>query len=171
MVTGPDDHRVAWLALLAAGAQVLEAALPSPLPGVKPGLANVITVLVLMEFGLGSAAWVSLLRVGAGALWLGTLFSPAFFLSAGGALAALAALALGRRLPPPGLGPVGYSVLAALAHMGAQFAIARGWFIPHAGLDALLAPLLTAAVVFGTANGIIAAYILARRAPRPPCTP
>lgn len=171
VMAGPDDHRVAWLALLAAGLQVLEAALPSPVPGIKPGLANIVTLLALWEFGWRCAAWVSLLRVGAAALWLGTLLSPGFFLSAGGALAALAALGLGRRLPAPGLGPLGLSVLAAAAHTGAQFAVARYWLIPHPGLDVLAAPLLTAAVLFGALNGIIAGQVLARRAAPSPCTP
>lgn len=158
--TTREDHLVAWLAALAIAIHVLEAALPSPLPGVKPGLANVVTILVLVQFGWRLAAWVSLLRVLCGSLLLGTLLSPTFFLSLGGALASLAVLALAARLPGRGFGPVGYSLLAAQAHMLGQFLIAYLLFIPHAGLWTLLPLLLTAALLFGLTSGIIAHMML-----------
>jgi len=92
---------------------------------------NVITIVVLIQFGWRTAVWVSLLRVLCGSLLLGTFLSPGFFLSLGGAICSLAALWLGSRLPGQGFGPVGYSVLAALAHMTGQFTIAWLLFIPH----------------------------------------
>ncbi len=155
-----EDHRIAWLTALAIGIHLLEAALPSPLPGVKPGLANVITIVVLVQFGWPSAAWVSLLRVLCGSLLLGTFLSPTFFLSLSGALASVAALWCGTRLPGRGFGPIGLSLLAALAHMSGQFLIAYALFIPHPGLWTLFPVLLTAAVLFGLLSGIIARIIL-----------
>ena len=59
------------MAAFALGLSVLEAAIPSPLPGVKPGLANIITLIVLARYGWRAAAWVSILRVLAGGLVLG----------------------------------------------------------------------------------------------------
>ena len=53
------DHRIAWLAALAITIHIVESALPSPLPGVKPGLANVVTIVVLWRYGWAAAAWVS----------------------------------------------------------------------------------------------------------------
>ena len=41
-----DDHRVARHAAAAIVLTVAEAAIPLPLPGVKPGLANIVTGLV-----------------------------------------------------------------------------------------------------------------------------
>ena len=46
-----DDRRIARLAALAIGLTLAEAALPSPLPGVKPGLANIVVLLVLLQYG------------------------------------------------------------------------------------------------------------------------
>ena len=46
--TTPEDHRIAWLAALAITIHVIESVLPSPLPGLKPGLANVVTIAVLL---------------------------------------------------------------------------------------------------------------------------
>ena len=61
-----DDRRIARYAAAAIALTVAEAAIPSPLPGVKPGLANIIVLIVLMRHGWKDAAWVSLLRVLAG---------------------------------------------------------------------------------------------------------
>jgi heptaprenyl diphosphate synthase len=160
--TTADDHLVAWLAALATTIHVVESSLPSPVPGIKPGLANIITVVALVQFGWGTAAWVAALRVLVGSLAIGTFLSPTFMMSASGAAASIAVLWLARLLPGRGFGPVGYSLLAALAHMAAQFGAAYSLFIPQPGLLRLLPVLMTAAVVFGVGNGIIAARLLNR---------
>lgn len=150
-----EDVLIAWLAALAITIHVAESALPSPLPGVKPGLANVVTITALVHLGWRVAAWVTVLRVLAGSLLIGTFLSPTFLLSLAGATGAVVILGLATRAPGRGFGPVGYSVLAALAHMAGQFAVAYGLFIPHPALLRLLPILLTAAVFFGLLNGII----------------
>ncbi|MCP4700389.1 MAG: Gx transporter family protein, partial [Gammaproteobacteria bacterium] len=140
--TTRDDHRIAWLTALAISIHVAEAALPSPLPGVKPGLANIVTIAVLLRFGWRMAAWVSLLRVLAGSLLIGTFLSPTFMLSLGGAVASIVISGVFTRLPGKGCGPLGFSLVAALGHMAAQFWIAYCLFIPHPGLFSLLPPLM-----------------------------
>jgi heptaprenyl diphosphate synthase len=69
LATSAEDHHIARMAAFAIGLSVLEAAIPSPLPGVKPGLANIIVLIVLQRYGWRSAAWVSMLRVFAGSLF------------------------------------------------------------------------------------------------------
>ena len=72
-----EDRRVAWLATAAVALSLVDAAIPSPLPGVKPGLANIVTLVVLIRYGWATAVWVSGLRVLAGSLLLGiSLFLP-----------------------------------------------------------------------------------------------
>lgn len=160
--TTPEDHRIAWLAALAIAIHVLEAHLPAPLPGVKPGLANVITVVTLMLYGWRSATWVSILRVLAGSLFIGSFLTPTFMLSLSGALCALAALGVTRWIPGRGVSAIGASVLAALAHMGGQFTAAYFLFIPHPQLLKLLPILMTAALIFGVVSGTIAHAMLSR---------
>lgn len=161
-----EDRLVAGYAALAIVIHVLEAGLPSPVPGVKPGLANVVTLIVLLRHSFRLALWVALLRVLVGSLLVGSFMAPGFWLSAAGACGSLAALALGSAwnaaLPALRLSALGLSVLAALAHMGGQFAVAYGVFVPHAGLLRLLPLLLSAALVFGIATGAAAAAILHR---------
>jgi heptaprenyl diphosphate synthase len=158
--TTRDDHRIAWLTALAITIHIAESALPSPLPGIKPGLANVITIVALSMFGWRTAVWVSLLRVLAGSLLIGSFLTPTFILSLSGALASLCALGLAVRLGGCGFGAVGYSLLAAQAHMAGQFAAAYWLFIPHAALLNLLPLLMTAALVFGLVSGTIAGSML-----------
>lgn len=159
--TTREDQRIAWLTALAITIHIAESALPAPIPGVKPGLANIITIICLIQYGWRTAAWVAMLRVLVGSILIGTFLSPTFILSLSGAMASVALLGLASRLPL-GLGPVGYSLLAAMAHMAAQFFTAYALFIPHQGLFHLLPILMTVAVVFGIGSGLIAHHMVNR---------
>ncbi len=156
-----DDHRIARYAAAAIALSVVDAAIPSPLPGVKPGLANIVTLIVLVRHGWREAVWVTLLRVFAGSLLLGQFLAPGFFLSLSGALASLLMLAVAIHLPRRWFGPVSLSLLAAFAHIAGQLGLARLWLVPHDGVFYLLPIFATAAYVFGLANGLAAAKLLA----------
>ena len=155
-----DDYRIARYAAAAIALSVVEAAIPMPLPGVKPGLANIITLIVLARYGWRDAVWVSLLRVVAGSLLLGQFLAPGFFLSLAGALASLLALGLALHLPARSFGPVSQSLVAAFAHIAGQLVVARLWLVPHDGLLYLLPFFALAALLFGLANGLAAAKLL-----------
>ncbi|KAB2845361.1 MAG: Gx transporter family protein [Burkholderiales bacterium] len=155
-----DDLLVARLAAAAVAIALAEAALPSPIPGVKPGLANIVVLLVLARYGWRVAAWVSVLRVVAASLLLGNFLSPGFVLSLAGALASLLVLVPAARLPKVWFGPVSHSLLAACAHVLAQLAVVYFWLIPSPALWHLLPLFLGAALVFGLVNGLIAQRLL-----------
>lgn len=155
-----DDRRIARLAAAAIALSVAEAAIPLPLPGVKPGLANIVILIVLLRWGWRDAVWVALLRVFAGSLLLGQFLAPGFFLGLSGALASLLVLAAAAHLPRRWFGPVSLSVLAAFAHIGAQLMLARAWLVPHDGVFYLAPVFALAALVFGVVNGLVAARLL-----------
>ena len=165
-----EDRRVAWLATAAVALSLVDAAIPSPLPGVKPGLANIVTLIVLIRYGWGTAVWVSALRVLATSLMLGFFLAPGFFLSLTGTTLSLAVLGLAKHLPPRWFGPVSLSILAAFAHIGGQLLLARAWLIPHDGVFVLTPIFAAAALIFGTINGLIAAKLLTEP-PAPEITP
>ena len=156
-----DDRRIAWLTTAAVGLSLVDAAIPSPLPGIKPGLANIVTLIVLIRHGWATAVWVSGLRVLAASLIFGYFLAPGFFLSLAGASLSLLTLGLVYRLPARWFGPVSLSVFAAFAHIGGQLLLARAWLIPHDGVFLLTPLFAAAALVFGTINGLIAAKLLA----------
>jgi heptaprenyl diphosphate synthase len=162
-----EDRRIAGLAAAAVGLSVAEAAIPLPIPGLKPGLANIVTLLVLYRHGWRTAVWVALLRIVAGALALGTFLTPTFVMSLAGGLASLLLLGLLVRLPRPWLGPVGLSLLAAFAHIGTQLLVVDLWLMPDVSLLGLLPLFLGVAWLTGLVNGLAATRLLARSAPRP----
>lgn len=162
IATTREDHVIAWFAALAIAIHVLESAIPSPLPGIKLGLANIVTIIILIQFGWRSAAAVAMLRVIIGSLILGSFLSPTFVLSFAGAAASLAALAIASALGKHLLSAVGYSVIAAVAHLLAQFFTAYSLFMPHYALLHLLPIVMTAAAITGIFNGILALAIIKR---------
>lgn len=166
--TTQRDHEVARLAAFAIVLHLAEAVMPTPLPGVKPGIANIITLYVLHRYDFATAAWVSLLRVFAVSLLFGNFLTPTFVLSLSGALASLATLSVVMHLPRRWFGAVSHSIFAAFAHIAGQLMMVRLWLIPHAGL-AYLVPVFTAfALLFGALNGLIAAKLLSVESTKEP---
>ncbi|MDR1163912.1 MAG: Gx transporter family protein [Candidatus Accumulibacter sp.] len=158
--TTQEDHRVARIAAAAIALALVDSAIPLPLPGIKPGLANIVTMFVLARYGWSTAAWVTGLRVVASGILLGHFLSPAFFLSVAGAVASLAVLAFAVRLPDRVFGPVTWSLFAAFAHIAGQVLLVRLWLIPGNGVFYLVPFFAAAALIFGTINGVITARLL-----------
>ncbi len=162
--TARADRLLAGYAALAIVIHIVEAGIPSPIPGIKPGLANVITLIVALRYGWRAGCWVAMLRILVGSLLVGSFLTPTFLLSLGGGLASLLPLGLGlywnRHQPGWHLSAVGLGVAASLAHMSGQFTLAYWLFVPHPGLLVLLPVLLSAALVFGAVTGMIAAATL-----------
>jgi len=158
--------RMVRLAMLVAGAaalHALEGLIPNPLtvslgPGAKLGLANVVSVAVVMHYGLRDAMAVAVLRALLGSLIGGTFLTLGFFLSLSGAVVSaagmgLAFLALGNRLSA-----VGLSLLGALLHNLAQLTVAS-LLARHFGLFVHLPYLLLIAIPTGYFVGVIGALL------------
>jgi heptaprenyl diphosphate synthase len=153
--TNTADHHIAKLTALAIGLHMIEAVIPSPLPGVKPGIANIVTLFVLYKYGFATAAWVSLLRVFASSLLLGQFLSPTFVLSLSGALLSLVVLFLAQYLPKKYFSVISLSIFAAFAHIAGQLLVVWLWLIPHTGIIYLVPIFAVAALLFGLINGLI----------------
>lgn len=158
--TKTEDHLIAKLAALAIALHVLEAVFPSPLPGVKPGIANIVVLFVYYQYGFQSAVWVSLLRVLAGSLLFGQFLSPTFILSLSGALVSLLVIWLVSWMRQPLFSAVAISILAAFGHIAGQMLVVRYWLIPHASAFALVPVFAAAALFFGLINGLIVNQLL-----------
>jgi heptaprenyl diphosphate synthase len=165
--TTVEDHRIAKLAALAIALHFLEAVFPSPLPGVKPGIANIVVIYVMVEYGFVSAVWVSILRVFASSLLLGQFLSPTFVLSLSGAIVSLLVLWCAKGLPKRWFTAVSLSILAAFGHIAGQLLVVRFWLIPHAGVLALIPVFALAALFFGLINGMIVQHLLLKTASAP----
>ena len=127
------------------------------IPGVKPGLANLATVLTLFWFGWRDALAVSLARVLLAGLLFGSLSSLLYALS--GALLALAGMALARRSDR--LGPVGVSALGGVLHNAAQLSLAA-IVAKTPGLLGYFPILFLAGTLTGVLNGVLSLAVLKR---------
>ena len=171
-----NRERGLWIGLLAAGGaalQALEGFLPQPVPGIKPGIANVMTLLALYGFGPRAAIEVAGIRSVLGGVALGTLLTPSFLLSLAGGLSAAAMMGglvrLGAADPTgdPGrksllLGVVGVSLAGAAAHVLAQIGLVYGLLVTHPGVFLVLPALLLSALATGLLTGLAARRALAR---------
>jgi heptaprenyl diphosphate synthase len=167
LVVTSRDRQIARLAAIAVGLSIVDAAIPMPLPGIKPGLANIITLLALVHYGWRVAVWVSLLRIFAASLVLGQFLAPGFFLSLAGTTASLLVLGVIYHLPRRWFGLVSWSLCASFAHIAGQIMLARLWLIPHDGIFRLIPLFALAALIFGILNGIVAASIHAGMVSKP----
>ncbi len=161
------------LGLLTAASLVLfvfESFLPSPVPWLKIGLANIVTVTVLARDGFRAALAVTLVRVVIGSLLLGSFLSPAFLLSLSGALVALAAMAAARAAAPRLLSVVGVSIVGAVGHNVGQLAVVAVLFLRAREVFHLLPYLTLSATLVGVLTGLSAraltTYLETRRGGR-----
>lgn len=84
-------RRLVFLSMLVAMGTALHVvegmlAIPLPVPGVKLGLANIVTVLAIYLYGLRDGLTVALLRVLLGSLIGGVFLAPGFLLGLTGAV-------------------------------------------------------------------------------------
>ena len=144
------------LALMAGYVETL-IPLPVPVPGIKLGIANSVTIVCFYLYGRKCAWTVSLLRIFLSALLFGNVYSLAFSLSGG--VLSLIAMTLAYRT---GLFSVtGVSMLGGVTHNIGQIAAAA--VILKAALIMGYIPVLTAGgIVSGMIIGLIS-YMLIRR--------
>ena len=119
-------RKVTLLALLTAIALTIfmvEAQIPAivPIPGIKLGLANIVTVFAVFALGPKEAVLVLAARIFLGAVFAGN-FSTIFYSAAGGALAIAVTIGLRRILTKKQLWVAG--ALGAVAHSIGQMAAA-----------------------------------------------
>ena len=142
----------AVLVALALGLSYLERFLPLqiavPLPGVKLGLANIVTLMALYFLGTRPAVTILGLRCVLGSLFGGGLSALAFSLTGG--LLALGTMTLARRIPA--LSVYGVSVLGAAAHNLGQICAAMV-LLGSVYVISYLPFLLAVSVLTGLATG------------------
>lgn len=130
---------------------------PFIVPGAKLGLANVVTLIVIVLFGVYDALAVVAIRTFLGSLLSGALTSFAFSI-VGGILATLAMSLAHKRLGDV-FGLVGVSILGAVSHNVGQLFVAAV-VVGTMGVYSYLPMLLLAGVGTGYFVGILAGFIL-----------
>lgn len=159
-------RRSAALVAAACVLQVAESLIPHPVPGVRLGLANIVTLVTLAELGLGAALEVALLRTVVASLVLGSFLTPGFLLSffsaAASTLVMWAFWRLSARWPAAGFSIVGVSVAGAVAHNASQLYLAYLLLVRHEGIFYFAPWLAVSGVVTGWLTALVAAEVLRR---------
>ena len=136
---------------------------PFPIPGVKLGLANIITVYAVYHYRAREVFLVVLIRILLGAVFSGNMAAMLYSL-AGGMLCLVGMLPLKRLLSEKYLWVL--SVLGAVFHNIGQIAAAcliAGW-----GVLAYLPFLLVSGCLAGAFTGVCAQLVVRRIAPPKP---
>lgn len=126
-------------------------------PGVKLGLANLVTVVSLYLLGAGAAGGIALVRVILTAFTFGNL-SMMFYSLAGAALSLLCMILLKKSGK---FGAVGVSLAGGVAHNVGQLLVACA-VVESASLLAYLPVLLAAGTAAGIVIGILGGIIIVR---------
>jgi heptaprenyl diphosphate synthase len=157
--------RLSILVACAAVLQVAESLLPHPVPGVRLGLANIITVVAMVYIGPGSAVELAVLRTLVSSMVLGTFLTPTFVLSFSGGVVSALVMVLLYRLSgrgPFSFGLIGISVGGSVSHIATQVALVYFLFIRNSGVLWLWPWLGLSAVVTGVLTGMIAVQAVRR---------
>ncbi|MBN2406849.1 MAG: septum formation protein Maf [Elusimicrobia bacterium] len=151
-------HAAVFIAA-ASALQAIEYLLPNPVPWLKLGLANMLTLIALVTAGARFALVVAAGRALITAFLLGTFMSPMFYLSFCGAV--LSCLAMSAMFRPLGkFSLIGVSITGAVTHNLTQLAIVYIFVIRHGGILLLLPLLLMTALVTGSLTGVLSAKII-----------
>ena len=151
---------MALLTAIALTIFMIESQIPAlvPIPGIKLGLANIITVFAVFALGPKEAASILFVRVFLGAVFAGN-FSTIFYSGAGGLCAILVTIGTRKILTNNQLWVAG--ALGAVGHSVGQMAMAIT-LTATPGLAVYLPVMIFCSVVSGLFTGLCAQLVLNR---------
>jgi len=154
-------QKAVWL-LAAAALNALELAIPRLpfLPWLKPGFANIITILWIAKFGVTDAMLYTILRIWISGFYFGfSLFTLSISLT-GGLLSTAAMSLLWITLGKRGLaGTIGIAVTGALFHNAGQFGVVYLTMSRNMSLFGQIPFMLGASALFGSVTGALTPVI------------
>lgn len=170
----PKDHKIYQIALLVALAcilQISESMIPHPIPGLRLGLANMVTLTTLVLLGFRHAMEVAVIRTILSSLITGTFMSPGFILSIAAAIASTLIMGLFYWLSGVHqrcrFSIVGISIVGAFCHNMAQLALAYLILIKHSGIFVFFPWLSIGSLATGWVVGIVAGGVCRQLAKAP----
>ena len=155
-----DLTRMALLTAIALTIFLAEAQLPGliPVPGIKPGLSNIVTVYAVFALGPKRADMILAVRIFLGAVFSGQM-STLLYSGAGGACALGATVLIRPVLREKQIFVAG--VLGAAAHSCGQMAVAI-LITGTPALGAYLPVMLLAGLISGAFTGFCAQFLVER---------
>ena len=155
-----DITRMALLTAIALTIFMVEARIPPliPIPGIKLGLSNIVTVFTVFLLGSREGSAVLLVRIFLGAVFAGN-FSTIFYSAAGGLLAILATIGMRKILGRHQIWVAG--VLGAMAHTVGQMAMAM-LLLGTPSVIVYLPVMIIISIITGFFTGLCAQFLVNR---------
>jgi heptaprenyl diphosphate synthase len=157
-----EYFKIALLVSISCVLQISESLIPNPIPGLRLGLANMITLIVFYRMGFKYALEIAIFRTILSSFLMGTFLSPTFILSISGAIGStlvMGALFWLSKNTVFRIGMIGISMIGALTHNMLQLVIAYGILIHHKGIFMFIPWLFIGSVMMGWLTGNVAANV------------
>ncbi|GAB4406003.1 MAG: Gx transporter family protein [Thermodesulfovibrionales bacterium] len=156
-----DKYRIALLSAYALALHGFESLIPMPIPWLRVGLANIITLTTFILFGFRAAMMVTLIRVFLASIFTGSFLGPGFILSLSGGVSSILAMGFVLNIAPKLFGPVGLSIIGALFHNISQLFFAYILFIQRIEPVLIITPILILiGTITGSVNGLVAELLI-----------
>jgi heptaprenyl diphosphate synthase len=154
-------NRITFLSVFTAASIslfVIESLFPTPIPGVRLGLANIFVLLALIYFGLKEALYIGILKSIIGSLILARLLTPTFIFSISGTMVStfIMWLVINSRSP---FSLLGISVIGAEAHIVTQLLLATSIFLPGISFFYISPIYILSSIITGSVTGFFT-YLL-----------
>lgn len=149
---------MALLSAIALTIFMVEAQIPAPvpIPGIKLGLANIVTVYAVYALGARESAAILFVRIFLGAIFSGN-FGTIFYSAAGGGLAILTTIGLKAVIRESQIWIAG--CLGAVAHVLGQMIVAV-WATGTPSLLIYLPVLVVSGIITGLFTGLCAQFLV-----------
>jgi len=160
-----ETRKMTYLSLLISAGVILfvvESFFPTPLPWIKLGIANIVTLITLYYFGIKEAVFVAVVRIVLGSLLRGILFNPLFIISLSAGTSAALIMGFVFKFFYGKFSVIGISIWGALVFNIVQIIVANRVFVKKSEIYYLLPPGIFFSVVSGLITGIIAFYFIAK---------
>jgi len=156
-------YHISFLAFLTALGVILnltELFIPRPLPWIKFGFANIISLFLIIVAEIKDVFCVLFLRIILSSIFAGKLFGPGFILSiSGGTLSTFVMIIVYKSLNKI-FSLIGISILGAITHNLGQLLAAYFLFLKEKNIFYILPLLLIPAFITGFINGLILQKII-----------
>jgi len=151
---------IAFLSTMAIFFAIAETAVPKPLPWMRLGLANSITLYALSTMRVKEALIIVVARVIAASLLIGTFLSIGFILSLTGALASFVVMCFFYSIFKRWISLVGISVLGAVTSNASQLFVVNTLFVNSRLSYYFLPFLFLFALTGGTVSGLFGRFLV-----------
>jgi heptaprenyl diphosphate synthase len=163
IIRGSDGNRrvfyAAFLVTFALFLSIAESLIPKPLPWMRLGLANAVTLFAFSVLRPREVLLVVICRVLAASLLLGTFLSVGFLLSFSGALSSFLVMLAMYRFLGRWISVVGVSVAGAATSNAVQLLVVNALFVGSRLSFSLLPILFLFALIGGTVSGLFGRFL------------